>query len=671
MLFANWKTFIGITTVAFTTAAFGGILPPSVSQLLHTSGLRIKGFDGQGIRVGVISNGADNYEALKRSGLLPMNVKFYNNTKARADEGDWMMQIVHDIAPAAGLGFCAGGEPEKTIKCAHILISQFHANIIVDDVNPQPTFFFSTLKTLGYSLLHKEFPNVLFFTGAGNNNGGYYESRWTPVPMTINGKSYLAQDFGQSQGISSSPYDRFLLPPHGSAFVMLGTSALPPFRDHCSANNPLTRLLLLGIGNRILGSMSSKCPELHVRLRNDGDSPRAVRIAVLLNQKPHVNRFAIKLVALLQGNGTIPLDLQYHTSGSAGNSATAPGVIAVASVDPDSDYHNKFINEAFSNQGPQYMDYVADPRSATGWIRLPRAERFQQPLLAAPDRTIVAFPAKNVQGYVMRPFVGDSAAGPAVAGVAALLLSAHCPAADILRYLEQGATKQGQTGWSPRFGYGVVNADAAAAIAGIVSAPAAQRESHGNRHVIFHPSRAFAQDHRWMIAALHGNSNDFNNLRGSAEKGHVNAETWMAFYEHALGNNVASARWAWLASQAGQPVAESFLGTLFNRGWGVLLDPRAAHAWWLRSAQAGIPDALYDLGSTIAVGRGAISNPVIGYALMQAAKFRGLRFPPMMQNMARVRTHFSSQEYQRAEQLAQTFASDPNAVPTPWSDTRK
>ena len=670
MFLAHWKTVVGMTAMAFTSAALGGTIPPPLNQLLHTSELRAKGFDGQGVRVGVISNGTNNYPALRQANILPGNVQIYGKPTAQGDEGDWMMQIVHNIAPAARLGFCAGGAPEKTDACAHTLIAQFHANIIVDDINPQPTSFSPTLKTLGYSLLHKEFPNVLFFTGVGNNNGGYYESGWTPAPMTIDGKSYLAQDFGQSHGTSSSPYDRFLLPPHASALVMLGTNALPPFHDHCSANNPFTRLVLLSTNNRILASMSSKCPELHVHLRNDGDSPRMVRIAVLLNRKPQINRFALKLVALLQGDGVIPLDLKYHTSGSAGNSVTAPSLVAVASVDPDSDYHNEFINEPFANHGPQYMDYVTDPSSATGWRRLSRAERFQQPLLAAPDRTIVAFPAQNTQGYVMRPFLGDSAAGPAVAGVAALLLSAHVPAADILRYLEQGAIKQGQPGWSPRFGYGVVNADAAAAIAGIVSAPAAQQENNDDRLVIFHPSRAFVQDHRWMIAAQHGNTEDLNNLRSAAGKGHANAETWMAFYEHATGNNVASAHWAWLASQAGQPVAESFLGTLFNRGWGIPLDPRAAHAWWLRSAQAGIPDALYNLGNTIAAGRGSVSNPVIGYALMQAAVLRGLRFPPMMQNMSRVRSHLTPQQYQRTARLAQGFAADPSSIPTPWSDTK-
>ncbi|MBU2836058.1 hypothetical protein HF673_09865, partial [Acidithiobacillus thiooxidans] len=411
MFLANWKTLVGMAAIVFTSAALGGTIPPTLNQLLHTRELKAKGFDGQGVRVGVISNGTDNYLALRRANILPSDVQIYGGSAGQGDEGDWMMQIVHDIAPAARLGFCAGGAPEKTDTCAHTLIAQFHASIIVDDLNPQPTFFFPTLKTLGYSLLHKEFPNVLFFTGAGNNKGGYYESSWVSTPLTINGKSYLAQDFGHPLGTSVAPYDRFLLPPHASALVMLGTDALPPFHDRCSSTNPFTRLVLLNRSNRILASVSSRCPELQVHFQNSRDTPRVLRIAVLLNQKPQIKQFALKLVGILQGEGTTPLDLKYHTSGSAGNSATAPGLVAVAAVDPGSDYHNEFIDEPFANEGPQYMDYEADPSSATGWSRLLQEKRFQQPLLAAPDRTIVAFPAHSAQGYVMRPFLGDSAAG--------------------------------------------------------------------------------------------------------------------------------------------------------------------------------------------------------------------------------------------------------------------
>lgn len=667
MFYAYWKTLISVALVTFSAASLGKTIPLPLNQLLHTTELRASGFNGQNVRIGVISNGADNYSALKRDFILPGDVRFYGNMPTQGDEGDWMMQVIHDIAPAAQLAFCPGGAPQETNFCAHTLITQFHANIIVDDINPQPTFFYPTIKTLAYSILHKRYPSVLFFTGAGNNNGGYYEGKWTPTPILVNRKSYLAQNFGQSLNKSSDVYDRFLLPPHASALVMLGTNALPPFRDRCSRTNPVTRLVLLGRGNRILASTASRCPELQIHLHNSKDTPRMLRVAVLLHKKPSIPRFSLKLVAIFQGEGVSPLALQYHTSGSAGNSAAAPGLVAVAAVDPDSNYHGQFIDEVFANRGPQRIDYAVNANGANGWARLPQSERFQQPLLSAPDRTVVAFPAQNAQGYVMHPFLGDSAAGPAVAGVAALLISGHVPAEELLRYLEQSAIKQGHPGWSSRFGYGVVDADSAAVIAGVVSSHAVH-ENYGDRPVIFHPSRAFIKDHRWMMAALHGSTERLNDLDYAAENNHVNAETWMAFYEHAIGNNAAAAHWAWAASQAGQPVAQSFLATLFNRGWGVLLDPRAAHAWWLRAAQAGVPDALYNLGTTTAAGRGTAADPVLGYALMQAATHRGLHFPPMTENMTRVRNHLAPQEYQQAMRLAQGFAENPNTVPTPWSN---
>lgn len=87
--------------------------PTPLNQLLHTSELRAKGFDGQGVRVGVISNGTNNYPALRQANILPGNVQIYGKPTAQGDEGDWMMQIVHNIAPAARLGFCAGVHRKK------------------------------------------------------------------------------------------------------------------------------------------------------------------------------------------------------------------------------------------------------------------------------------------------------------------------------------------------------------------------------------------------------------------------------------------------------------------------------------------------------------------------------------------------------------------------------
>lgn len=55
-----------------------------------------------------------------------------------------MMQVVNQIAPRAQLALCPGGAPEQTVECA------------------------------------REHPQVLFFTCAGNNGGGYYEGSWTP-----------------------------------------------------------------------------------------------------------------------------------------------------------------------------------------------------------------------------------------------------------------------------------------------------------------------------------------------------------------------------------------------------------------------------------------------------------------------------------------------------------
>ncbi len=69
---------------------------------------------------------------------------------------------------------------------------------------------------VGHFLGERKFriqPNVLFFTGAGNNGGGYYQGTWTPISLAVSGTIYQAQDFGHSVGQGSRPYDSTSIPP--------------------------------------------------------------------------------------------------------------------------------------------------------------------------------------------------------------------------------------------------------------------------------------------------------------------------------------------------------------------------------------------------------------------------------------------------------------------------
>jgi Subtilase family len=662
---------------------------PDLGNLLHTRRLLNAGYEGQGVRIGVISDGASNYATLVAQSLLPSDVAFVGGDPSRGDEGDWMLQVVHQIAPRASLAFCPGGTAQATDDCARDLVSGFHAGLVVDDTNPQPVFDFPSPKAIAFAELAREHPEVLFFTGAGNNEGGYYQGPWTPVPLVANGRRYLAQDFGRSVGGATDPYETVSLPPSPTAIVMLGTSADPTSESgDCSARNPEVTLALLDMRGDVLASTTGRCPllSLHYRAEAPPFGPQAIgfrrpplplalalpfqfrtsklRIAVLVPADTDPGALNLKLAVILGGNGTSPITLSYRTGGSAGNSATVQQLIAVAAVDPNSGWHDQYLYEAFANSGPQCLDYGRN--ISGGWTRLPGAQCIQQPAFVVPDRARVL--AGTPTGSKYRSFEGDSAAGPAAAGVVALLLSARVAPDRIITLLEQSAIPQiGTRGWNAHYGYGLLDADAAAVAVGLLpTLPAnSSRARAPMRPAALGPTPVFLQDRSLSQQAGRGDQQALTQLQDAAQAGDADAQTWLAMYAHGVEDDATAARWALSAAALGEPTAQSFLGSMYNRGWGVPMDPRAAQAWWLRAARAGVAAAMYNMGTTIAGGRGAPADLEFGYALMRAAALRGFNFPPMNFEIARVRGQLDAWQIRNGENLAARCAGDPVSIPVP------
>lgn len=637
---------------------------PSVAKILNTDALARHGYDGTGVRVGVISDGVSNYAVLARAGLLPRNVALFGDTPGDGDEGDWMMQVVHAIAPAAKLAFCPAKfhSARQVADCAKLLVEQFHADIIADDINDMPVMWFPTHKAVADGALKRGHPDVLFFTGAGNNGGGYYQSAWMPATLTVSGSTYQAQDFGRSVGQGSRLYDSTSLPPNSGMHIFLGSNVQPGgARERCPSTNPEVTLAVLDAQNNLLAAKTSRCPLLELSYSNASGAMQRLRIAILLRRDLAVSNLAFKMAVIQSGQvATGPVELRYGSGGGAGNSATMPGLMAVAVVDPNTGQGGRFMIESYANSGPQCLDYSGSAQAGT-LVRLPSAHCFRQPAFVVPDRTIVAYPSQNSAGYTMKPFLGDSSASPAAAGVAALLLSAHVPPGRIEALLKRTARAQTNTSaWDAHYGHGLIDADAAAVAAGVLPQRAAGGPpSADSTSGIFRPSPAFRRQRKLMMAARQGNHSALASLEAGARQGDADAQTWLAVYDHGTGNNQDAARWCWAAAQQGQPAAEYYLGILFYKGWGVAQDQRASHAWWLRAARTGLVAALYHLGLSEVEGQGAATDFVNGYALMLAAQQRGRVPAASKQILARIRSHLNQVDITKALVLAKRYAADP------------
>jgi hypothetical protein len=74
---------------------------------------------------------------------------------------------------------------------------------------------------------------------------------------------------------------------------------------------------------------------------------------------------------------------------------------------------------------------------------------------------------------------------------------------------------------------------------------------------------------------------------------------------------------------------------------------------------------MYNMGTTVAGGRGGPADLVLGYALMRAAALRGFNFSPMNFAIVTARGQLDAWQIRTGEDLAERYADDPASIPVP------
>jgi uncharacterized repeat protein (TIGR01451 family) len=92
------------------------------------------GVTGAGVKVCVLSDGVDSLTSLEASGDLPPMVDVLPGQAGAGDEGSAMLEIVHDLAPGAALGFATADTDEATFAQNILDLATAGCNVIVDDV---------------------------------------------------------------------------------------------------------------------------------------------------------------------------------------------------------------------------------------------------------------------------------------------------------------------------------------------------------------------------------------------------------------------------------------------------------------------------------------------------------------------------------------------------------
>lgn len=431
------------------------------------------GYSGQGIKVGVLS---DSYNATGiaaasvASGNLPgIGNPFGNTTPVTVlqdyaggeDEGQAMLQIVHDIAPKAQLYFATADVGEAGFATNIKALRAAGCDIIIDDIfyYDEPTFQ-DGIVAQAVNMVTAN--GAMYFSSAGNSGAlvkgtsGVWEGDFTDVgsltTFTGSTKAGTIHNFGTATlgdvvtaaasggytlgwsdpiGKSGNDYDLFLVSSTGSVKGMSTTI-------QNGTQNPYEYIstATLVSGDQLVVFKSSTA---------------AIR-AISLN----TNRGALRVATAGQTHG-------HACAADAYCVAAAPAAAPFSASSPTGPYPGIFTTasklETFSSDGPRRIFYNADTTAVTagnflfgtngGLVR-------NKPDITAADGVSTTLPASSG----LNPFYGTSAAAPHAGAIAALLKSAN-PAltpAQIRTIITTTALDIESAGYDINSGYGIVQA---------------------------------------------------------------------------------------------------------------------------------------------------------------------------------------------------------------------
>ncbi|MCK9688221.1 S8 family serine peptidase [Scleromatobacter humisilvae] len=205
-----------------------GVATSQGAVVLKTEGLNASGYLGAGITVGAIS---DSFDKLKTTGTgtsnaplfpnvkyaqdqvsgdlpgpnnpngytTPVNViKDYTSSTGVEDEGRAMLQIVHDLVPAAHLAFYTADVSEVDFAAGIVALQAAGCQVIVDDVGYYDEPMFSD----GPVAKAVDKVNALganYFSSAGNDDSSGYTATYNPVANSATSQATLL-----AQGVNYS-----------------------------------------------------------------------------------------------------------------------------------------------------------------------------------------------------------------------------------------------------------------------------------------------------------------------------------------------------------------------------------------------------------------------------------------------------------------------------------
>ncbi|MDS0135520.1 MULTISPECIES: S8 family serine peptidase [unclassified Amycolatopsis] len=438
------------------------------------------GVSGSGVKVCVLSDGVDSLAKSQAAGELPA-VDVLSGQKGSGDEGTAMLEIIHDLAPNATLGFATAFTSEASFAAnIRALRTTGNCKVIVDDVSYFDESPFQDTQ-VAQAVNDVTAAGVLYFSSAGNSGNatdgtsGYYEGDFRASSSKISGVTGTPHDFDPSSttqnfdalsagslgkpvtlfwsdpwGKSANDYDLFILNSSGRVVASSENAQSGSQNPYEIASVPTT-----GSGYKVAVvkySGADRFIALNVirgRFVASGSLKAFSTNGVTNGHSAAVNAFSVA-AAPAAGAFTRPLE----TGDPANPAGPYPGLYTASS---------KW--ERFSSDGKRRLFYNVDGTAITpGNVSSTGGTVRNKPDITAADGV-----ATSVAGF--QPFFGTSAAAPHAAAIAALLLSGKPAAtpAQIRTALVSSAIDLGTPGFDTVTGNGVIMAGPALAALGVAA----------------------------------------------------------------------------------------------------------------------------------------------------------------------------------------------------------
>ncbi|WP_099154966.1 S8 family peptidase [Flavilitoribacter nigricans] len=437
--------------------------------------------DGTGVRVGILSD-SYNFLGTASNGVLsgdlpgPGNPNGFNQAvnvladSGTSDEGRAMAEIVHDIAPGAGLAFHTAFFGRADFADGIVeLATVGNCDVIVDDVSYFASPFFQD-GLIAQAADQVFASGVSYFSSAGNNAANSYQA--VPAPgdefditftdpatqvtyeYAVNGHDFGGGDYFQSVTV-----------PAGGDFIISFQWA-DPFTSVSGLPGPQTDLDIFLVS-------SDGTTILEAGIEDNSNGGDAVEI-ISYSNNTGVNQ-QLNLFFGLAG-GPTPAFLKYIVFGdliineyqtfssTCYGQPNAAGAVAVGAAffgnTPNFGVSPPVL-ESFSSRGgtPLFFNPNGSP-IASPYYRV-------KPEIVCPDGADNTFFGNDPDGNGFFNFFGTSAAAPHAAGMAALLkeIQPNISASEVELYLVQAAIDMLTAGFDLDSGFGFVDGLVAVAIA--------------------------------------------------------------------------------------------------------------------------------------------------------------------------------------------------------------